>query len=341
MHGRRLQIDTLRGLACVALVTFHTIGADRMSGLLVADDHALRLLSDLLGYLRMPLFAFLSGFVYALRPISGEARQFIGAKVRRLLVPMLTVGTLFAVLQSNTPGANFHGHDWALLHIQPVAHYWFLESLFLIFMLIVVLEQRRWLGSRASFATVWLASAVLFVIDPLPRAFGLQGAVYLLPFVLLGIGCRRFADEIEDFPARNSAAALLCLLAAAAWILSAGLPGRNSTIALGLGASGCVLLLHTRLRSRGLAFLGAYSYSIFLFHSIFSAASRVVLTGLFGAPFELLLISGVLAGLALPVIVELTLKRVGHPIGFWLLGQKPAPKLTSPRFRESTAAMPL
>jgi fucose 4-O-acetylase-like acetyltransferase len=325
----------------VALVTFHTIGADRTSGLRVADDHALRLLSDVLGYFRMPLFAFLSGVVYALRPIGGDARQFIGAKVRRLLVPMLTVGTLFAVLQANTPGASFHGRDWALLHIQPVAHYWFLESLFLIFMLIVLLERRRWLGSPASFATVWLASAVLFVVDPLPRAFGLQGAVYLLPFVLLGIGCRRFADGIADSRARHAAAALLCLLAAAAWILSAGLPAHNSTIALGLGASGCVFLLHARLRIRALAWLGTYSYSIFLFHSIFSAASRVVLTRLFGAPFELLLISGVLAGLALPVVVELALKRIGHPIGFWLLGQKPPRKQTPPRFGASTAAMPL
>jgi peptidoglycan/LPS O-acetylase OafA/YrhL len=297
--------------------------------------------SDLLGYVRMPLFAFLSGIVYALRPVGGDARRFIGAKVRRLLVPMLTVGTLFAILQANTSGANFHGYDWARLHIQPVAHYWFLESLFLIFMLIVLLERRQWLGSRASFATVWLASAVLFGIDPLPRAFGLQGAVYLLPFVLLGIGCRRFADEIADFRARNAAAALLCLLAAAAWILSAGLPERNSTIALGLGASGCVLLLHTRLQIRGLAWLGTYSFSIFLFHSIFSAASRIVLTRWFDSPFELLLVSGVLAGLALPVIVELTLKRVGHPIGFRLLGQKPARKRTAPRFNESTAAMPL
>ena len=69
----------------------------------------------------MPLFAFLSGMVYALRPVAGDAQAFVGAKVRRLLVPMLSVGTLFAILQANTPGANFAGHDWALLHIRPVA----------------------------------------------------------------------------------------------------------------------------------------------------------------------------------------------------------------------------
>ena len=342
MDARQLQIDPVHGLACVALVTFHTIGVDRTSGLRVADDHALRLFSDLLGYLRMPLFAFLSGVVYALRPISGDARAFIGAKVRRLLVPMLTFGTLFAILQANTPGANFARRDWAHLHIQPVAHYWFLESLFLIFMLIVFLERRQWLASRASFAAVWLASAVLFGIDPLPRTLGLQGAVCSSAVRPAGIGCRRFAGYgIADSRARNTAAALLCLLAAAAWVLSPGLPERNSAIALGLGAAGCVFLLHMRMRIRWLALLGASSFSIFLFHSIFSAASRIVLTravwrSVRAAPDQRRSRRSDVADR------HRADAQANRPSGrFLAAGSEACGTRTTTRFKESTAAMPL
>ena len=48
----------------------------------------------------------------------------------RLIVPVLTVGTLFAVVQAVVPGTNEKVTQWHLLHLLPVAHYWFLEALF-------------------------------------------------------------------------------------------------------------------------------------------------------------------------------------------------------------------
>lgn len=100
-----LPIETLRGLACLLLVLYHVIGADASLGLRV-EDGPVRWLNDGLAYLRMPLFTFLSGLVYGLRPFAGNSRAFLVGKVRRLLIPMLFVGTLFAVLQALIPGTN-------------------------------------------------------------------------------------------------------------------------------------------------------------------------------------------------------------------------------------------
>jgi fucose 4-O-acetylase-like acetyltransferase len=341
MHARHSQIDSLRGVACIALVVFHTIGPDKMSGLRVADDHGLRLLSDLLSYLRMPLFAFLSGYVYAFRPVERGLPEFIAAKARRLLVPMLAVGTLFAILQSHTPGTNFSRYEWHLLHIKPVAHYWFLESLFLIFVLVAFMERWNWLRSKSAFIPAWLAFAALFCIDPLPIYFGMQGAVYLLPFVLTGIASRRFAEELPDGRIIWIAAALFCALALDAASRNAGLPERNSAVALGLGVSGCVLLLRTRIQAEWLARLGRYSFSIFLFHSVFSAASRILLSRLSDFATWQLLIAGTLSGLALPIVVELAIRRSGSPLAAAMIGEK-APRRTPAVPRTApTSVMPL
>lgn len=333
MSARSLQIDTLRGLACVLLVTFHTIGMDARTGLRVPDDHALRLFSDVFVYLRMPLFAFLSGYVYALRPITGDLQSFMGGKARRLLIPMLSVGTLFAIVQTITPGTNAGGYNWYLLHIEPVAHYWFLESLFLIFLLVASLEKLGWLRSGPTFLVVWIAAAAAFCVDAVPVYFGLKGALYLLPFVLLGIASRRFGADLSDALVRACAAALFGAISIYALLRGAGLPSNQSLLALGLGSCACVFLLRTRMQIDRLARLGAYSFSIYLFHSVFSAASRILLGRAFDLSLWPLLVAGIAAGLALPVLVEWTIRRTRFSIGLLMIGQRP--KARSPAERES------
>ena len=136
---KQIQIETLRGLACFLLVAFHVVGDTANSGLKI-EEGVFREINDFLALIRMPLFTFLSGWVYALRPFSGNGLAFLKSKVRRLILPMLVVGTVFAVLQSQIPGANSKTVDWTELHLIPVAHYWFLESIFTIFLFVMLLE---------------------------------------------------------------------------------------------------------------------------------------------------------------------------------------------------------
>jgi peptidoglycan/LPS O-acetylase OafA/YrhL len=120
---RNLEVDTLRGIACVLLVLFHVVGDTPAVGLRIPEGHWLQVFNEALAYIRMPLFSFISGYVYGFRPYQGNAPAFVKGKVRRLLLPLITVGTIFAIVQAFTPGANNAVDRWRLLHIVPVGHF--------------------------------------------------------------------------------------------------------------------------------------------------------------------------------------------------------------------------
>jgi surface polysaccharide O-acyltransferase-like enzyme len=316
--GRKLSIDTLRGLACLLLVAFHVIGHDASAGLRLPQEHLLAQSNDVLALLRMPLFSFLSGFVYAWRPYEGNAHGFVRGKVRRLLVPLLLVGTLFAVIQAYTPGTNAGPIDWRLLHIVPVAHYWFLESLFIIFLVTALLEHFALISTPGRFAAVWLWAALLFIVNPMPIYFGLQGAVFLLPFFLLGLASNRFAERLARSQVLGASGALL-VMASLPFALAGVMPERPGLAALIISASACVFLVRSQFELRWLAWIGAYSFAIYLFHSMFSAASRIALMQMGVTSLTALFTVGMLAGVAGPIVAAIVLRRI--PWGYVPLGE--------------------
>jgi fucose 4-O-acetylase-like acetyltransferase len=325
------RIDTLRGLACVLLVIFHVVGQDAHSGLRLPDDDLLRQVNDVLAYVRMPLFSLLSGYVYAWRPYTGGAGGFIRGKARRLLVPVLTVGTAFAVLQSVVPGTNGHVQAWHLLHIVPVSQYWFLQSLFCIFVVVLVLEQAGLLRTPIRFAGVFLAVVVLHHANPLPDHLGLAGMTYLLPYFMAGLWANRFGAMPSRMALLGAAGGVFALLGLAHWAGAAALPARNSGPALVLGLSSGLFLLRAGLRLGGLAWIGTHSFAIFLFNSMCAAASRIAWTSAWGQEVStaVLLVSGVACALFGSIAIESLIRR-GPPWALWAIGESASAASSAP-----------
>jgi peptidoglycan/LPS O-acetylase OafA/YrhL len=320
----RQSLDTWRGVACLLLVVFHVIGSDPANGLRVADG-PLRVLNDGLAYLRVPLFTFLSGMVYGLRPFAGDSRAFLGGKARRLLVPMLFVGTLFAIVQSALPETNNGGtgrdRNWLLLHVEPVAHFWFVEALFWIFVLVWALERGRLLATPVRLAAVWLLAAAVDLTAPGPYWLALGGSTYLLPYFLGGLAVTRFS--LGPQLGRGWVRALLATAAACA-IVALGKPmpnpDRHTLGILVAGISLCALCAGLRVEVRWLARIGAASFAIYVFHVFFTAASRLALANAGVTAPPVLIVAGVALGIGGPMLVERFASR--HPVlGLLLLGR--------------------
>jgi peptidoglycan/LPS O-acetylase OafA/YrhL len=300
--NRNIPVDTLRGVACIMLVAYHVIGNTPQNGLKLQTG-VLKDANELLAYIRMPLFTFLSGLVYAWRPFSGDWKTFVKGKIRRLIIPMLVVGTTFALFQAFTPGTNARIQDWRFLHLMPVAHFWFIESLFLIFLCIIPLEHYRVLHTRTGFAIVFICTALLFTGNAGIPWLSIAGAFYLLPFFLAGIYCTRFPLQIKNPQATGVIVITAVLILLFIYGLQYAGP-RRSPNALIIGTISCIALHLALLKSRFLASIGNYSYTIYLFHVFFTAASRIALTRTGISNIWVLFTIGSIVGVAGPILIE-------------------------------------
>lgn len=316
----KAQSDTLRGLACVLLVSYHA--GSSLLGPRMALDHPIPSFNELFAVLRMPLFALLSGYVYAHRPYRGELGVFLRSKWRRLIVPMLIVGTGYALLEARVLGTQI---NWWTLHIVPVYQFWFLESMFIIFLLVALLERLKLLADPTHFLLVLVFVGGFYLTADLPHHLGLQGVAFLLPFFLLGLGCHRFSGLLRHDLLYLLLAVLLTGMYLYFLVGGHALPGRHTPAALVMGVCSSMLLLRSGLRSAALAWIGKYSFAIFLFHIITTGAARLAFKHLQVTDLWALYAASMVAGLFGSSALARILAHV--PYGHLVLGEKP-PKRT-------------
>ena len=304
--GRDVNLDTIRGFACVLLVFYHVVGVDSASGLRLPSDSGYHILNELLAYVRMPLFTFLSGIVYSLRPATrGDTRLFAEGKLKRLLLPFIFVSLIFAAVQTLIPGTN-GGLEWPqipLVLVWPHGHLWFIAALLLVFALVGALDYWRALEKPLHMLALFVLACFLFEWRyGAISIFGWNRALYLLPFFVAGVMVKRFGWQ---------------------WALACAFVGALSPdwqISLGVGF-GVMLLAVTPVISL-VARLGVYSYSIYLYHVFGTAFSRIAWekVGVLETPF--LLVSGTLAGLLVPIAIHTALERIPF-VSRALLGVRP------------------
>ncbi len=307
---KSLEIETLRGLACLLLVLYHVIGPFG-GGLKIDLGSPYRILADSMVYVRMPLFTFISGYIYSIYKIRGnDFSAFFVGKVRRLIVPLLVVGIPFSVLQAVSPGVNkaLSLTDALLSFFVPVNHFWFLQAVFIIFMFVGLLQWHGLLKYPGQRYLLFLFSAFVFLLPLFPvDAFGINGAIYLLPFFVTGMICQESADSLKHSLRVMGPVVLIVISVALLYIAAVDrelIVDRRSVIGLVIGCVSCVALLSTNMRSKSLIWLGGYSYAIFLYHVLFAAASRFAL-GHFGVRDESVLVfAGVVCGLLGPVVLS-------------------------------------
>jgi len=316
-ESRRLQ--TLRGVACILLVAFHTVGNHPWSGLHVADDSGYRYFANLFQYIRMPLFTFLSGFVYAYRPVvPGGALELVRRKLTRLVLPLLCVSTLyFAATALAPPDANgvIPFEQMWRIYVFPYVHYWFLQAIILLFALVAVLDRGQLLATPGRYGVALIASIVAHLTVDMERAdyvpFGIFYALHFAPYFLLGLGANRFrAFFMEPRVSWVCASLLLIAMSFHAKNLLGGdqLDRNGSLLEVTIAATATLAMVRLFPAFRPLEIIGAYSFSIYLFHSFFVAAIRVASKQV--EMLALVFVACVIAGVVGPMVLERLLGNV-------------------------------
>jgi peptidoglycan/LPS O-acetylase OafA/YrhL len=311
------RAQALRGLACLLLVAFHVIVDNSVKGMDDVGTSAFVSAARVFAPIRMPLFMFLAGFVYAYRPVSsGTHRTFVRKKLWRLFVPFMFVSTLFFLFQY-VAGEPLALRDIWRSYVFTYAHFWFMQSLMIILLLVVVLERGRALGDVSRFATVFSVAllAHFFILFDV-NVFSINQALYLLPFFLLGLGANRFRQAISSNRFKIAVATVfgVCMLfhVLACFHLYGPTLGPRAPLWTAISITGTLLLLWWMPSPRWLQALGAFSFAIYLHHVFFTMGARFMLAELGVTTGRLAYFLTALAfGILGPILLERTIARYG------------------------------
>ncbi|MCC7407718.1 MAG: acyltransferase, partial [Phycisphaeraceae bacterium] len=277
--------------------------------------------------IQMPLFACIAGLVYAMRPVrDGQSIAFVVNKVRRLLLPFVAAVTLTYVAQRYAPGTTHQGELLPLwrAYFFSYEQYWFLQALFLIFVLMALVEPVGLLRSPAAWGAVLVASVVAQQLYPAPAFLSIWGVFYLLPSFLLGYGMWRFAPLLNHQAWSIAAAIVLAAGLVLLFTLEPGTgfggPLRTGLVSVLTGLGAAYLLLRHRRAVPILPVLGAYSYAIYLYHTFALALFRRLCLALHVQSYDLVFLIKWAAGLSIPILAAILIRRF-RPARAVLLGE--------------------
>ncbi|MEA1979457.1 MAG: acyltransferase [candidate division Zixibacteria bacterium] len=325
MKQKNLSVETLRGLAIILVVIGHVIGYDILGGMKVPEDSSWRHFYFTFSYIRMPLFTVISGWVYSLYPIkSGTGFSFMMKKARRILIPMVVVVSIYFISQVLLPYTSMNESiaDIWKVYIFPYSLYWYLPSLILVFIIITILEELNLLKDILSWSIFFLISIAGLLLRDLflegsTNYFSYLGAIYLLPFFLLGLAINRFK---EVFSNRIFLWIMLILLIVGVLLQQLGwyevfeydfyMLKKSGPIGLLVGITSTILLMRIKWNNKILIYIGGFSYTIYLFHVFGVGLTRVVLQKYIGISNNYIIFFVCLtAGVVTPIIIEYIFDR--------------------------------
>lgn len=323
MKKKDLTIETLRGAVILLVVVGHVIGSASDGGMKVSDDSFLRYIYyTIIDPIQMPLFTILAGWVYALRPpVYDTIKSFINKKVLRIMLPMLTVGVCYFLVQYITPGTNSKSDLldlWKLLFF-PYTLFWYLYSLFAVFIIVGLIDIFNKMNSITNWLIILCVSVIalllrdVFIPFESPNFLSYKGTLYLLPSFVLGVGLYRFKDILEQrWVSYVSLIVLtLCIIVQQlSWFKVLDYyVHKDDVFGLFIGFTATILLLRTRVEAKWLIWVGSFSYSIYLFHAFGTAGGRIIPTQLHINATLLIFMSSLAAGVVLPIVVDKILDR--------------------------------
>ncbi|HET6605146.1 MAG TPA: acyltransferase [Rhodopila sp.] len=304
------NLDSVRGLACILVVALHVVGVDAATGLRLDMSSPWHYVMTSLEFLRMPLFTALSGYLYAGNRVSRQGfDRFWSKKLQRIGVPLLFVTTLVWILRRfvyHDSGTIFSALFFAYEHL------WYLQSLLLIFLTVSVWDS----FVRPTWSALLLATLAIIMlaqsVTSLPDFFSFGGAIYLMPYFFFGIVLREQAKVLLTDQIAGIALGIVIIVLITQQFYLNGLANEITLMQLPAalaGMAGVAFLLRRFPRNAQLAAIGRYSYTIYLWHTIFVAGTRMVLVKADVVSHAAVFCAASVMGIAAPIILHIVAAR--------------------------------
>lgn len=282
------DVAVLRSLSIMVVVAFHT------TGMMYADAHfpATKALYHSIYYtfnqcllinVAMPMFVFLSGYLFHYQLLRGRVTSFVGMVRKKALHILVPYFVFSLVMMSTTANVNIisllRGGYW---------HLWFLPMLFWCFVVSYVLRR---LARPICCVAILIATFGLSLCGKfLPQIMGLHNITVWYCWFFLGGAAFLFKEQITSFMHRYRLPWLL-VLGYVVLTVFVPVPYGERTWFATLAQVGAVLALwqvfHTlrpaaMQRLYPLVWLSRYSYGVYIFHNwlavylISSTAQRIL-----------------------------------------------------------------
>ncbi|MBQ2407075.1 MAG: acyltransferase [Lachnospiraceae bacterium] len=302
---RDLLVDSLKGYACFLVVLGHVIMGIRKAGSFSSDYEVL--VENFIWTFHVALFMFLSGYVYH---ITGECNGkgsklgFIKHKLLNLGVPYLVFSIFYILINSMTPGVNNKKDISSILYLwkTPIAQYWFLYALIILFILWTILS-----GSLKNWQ-ITIMLYIMLVISPfLDIEFGSFASAMGMALVF-GIGTSIDKLYIDKFNILIKVLIIVLHISIVGIIVYFDLTNmvfiKQFAQILGIAASIAFIsiIIKFEIINKCLLFINKYSFPIYLLHTIFTSAIRILFKKIHLTNYPIQVICSLLVGIFIPVI---------------------------------------
>ena len=327
LRDRIEWVDAAKGIGILLVVLGHSLGGMIDSSMLSRSEGSAFVVRCIYVF-HMPLFFFLAG-MFVPRSAHRTFHDYFLNKASVIVYPYFLWSVLEGSIQyfaSRYTNNHIAASDLPKIIFQPIDQYWFLYTIFLMYMIYWLVYHRRFSNDQFLMFALLLYAFEAFGLNIVSWDVFHSFCSFLIYFAL---GAKAGEASIfTDLRMLNGVRFLglaisgYVLIVLAVVIGLSDLPfvhavfavaGTVATIALAM------LLSRSSVWSSFLRILGVYSLEIYVSHTIFSAAARIAMLkvlGYSGPPLHVLVETTV--GIGIPLLLAIWGPRIGLPYLFTL-----------------------
>jgi fucose 4-O-acetylase-like acetyltransferase len=310
--------DTARGIGIILVVYGHVMVGLQASPVSFPND-LYRNCFQWIWSFHMHLFFFLAGF-FAYKSLEKTThREFIIRKFHTIAYPYLVWSAIQGLLQfisRNYTNSSISIYDIINIFYIPLPgqHFWFIYVLFIFFVSFAIFNRNKY-----GLLSLYIISVSLYFFPVHSNLRIIQKVNQFFLFFMLGVMYFQINGEKFIVHIKNNITVykiFVIVMTYAGIYLFLTTQKDYSTIRLLISLQGIFLILHLSLffekykKLCWLNFVGKYSLQIYLMHSIFLAASRIVLLYVFKIDaLPIHIVSGTICGLMFPLIIGFYIKQ--------------------------------